>query len=280
MKQQSNDSIDMIANVLAKQKRSSVLTDTKLFADFNDMDSVLAAYVDKQLSAEQHLVFKTALASQSALRQQWLHCLEAKKAQEQTLNDKSKGAGKDIGKDINVRNKWRNIIASAASFACVTVLVFWFNNQTPQGELLAEKNNSTEQVNADSLSTEPLTAPTSLLKGQQQSAPVLASNAVPVFAWEMYLAVYLGWTQEIGTPAKPAEEFAFLAVAALALNKKNCNSENSAQQLATLKQRFNDLVKKYPAEMIVFNPSTKSQWCELGNTLKQHAKMTVYNNKQ
>ena len=102
------------------------------------------------------------------------------------------------------------------------------------------------------------------------SAPRISASA-----WEMYLAVYLGWTQEIGEPAQPAKQLAFLASNILTMKTEGCQSD----YLAEVKVRFKKLLLQYPKELAALEPQQSKQWCSIGKVLQRYGEqqMTLSN---
>ena len=231
------------------QHNNGVLGHTDLFSQFANTDAVLAAYIDGNLSAAQQQAVKHALAGSQSLRQQWQQTMAAQQA------NAALHAAAPPSQAEPTRRPRMALAAMAACMVMVSVVVL---NMQPSSTV-------NELAQQGSILLEP---------GQDIGVP-LASQAIAVHDWQLYLAVYEGVTQEIGEPGSPATELALLASAIKTMELINC----SANKLELVQTRFYHLAQQYPQEFLALQPADHQQWCQLGKTLQHYVKHTVLMNK-
>lgn len=244
-----------------------------LFEGFASDEEIVAAFLDGQLTAAQSEAVKAMLVASSSLRQTWQASAAALSASEQ---QSAQASSRSVKTGV-----WLSLAASVAMLAVFAVRQpdLW------QPAPLA----STEQVES--------------LIVEQISAPTLASQAVPLMAWQAYLLAYQlpdgaaemerPGPQDDSSADAPDKDnaisnaisnatgnvtsngdyasFSDLAEALLALQAK-CSD---AAALAFAQQRFAVVREQYPAALVPLAPKNPQQWCDLGRTLQQYADMAV-----
>lgn len=230
------------------QRQRPVLLGQPAFAGFDSEDAILAAFVDRQLTAEQNRVVKQALVANPLLRQQWQAVLSAQP------EESAAGGAK--------RKPWLAFggVGMAASLAFAAVLIWSGMELEPQGQSLAQQ--------------EPL-AP-----AQVKPAPDYAAQAVPIPAWEAFLMAYEGGEGSASPIDEPSQGFAELAGHLRTLESTACQGTGvpGPEQLAAVQSIWMRLAKRFDKELAPLTPQNNAGWCQLGETLKQTAQMAVKDN--
>ncbi|MCG8394237.1 MAG: hypothetical protein MI745_14255 [Pseudomonadales bacterium] len=230
------------------QRQRPVLLGQPAFTGFDSEDAILAAFVDRKLTAQQNRVVKQALAANPLLRQQWQAVLSAQP------EESAAGGAK--------RNPWLAFggVGMAASLAFVAVLIWSGMESEPQELSLAQQQP--------------------LAPAQVKSAPDYATQAVPLPAWDAFLLVYEGE----GSSASPMDElsqgFADLAGHLRTLESTACQGTDvpGPEQLAAAHSIWSRLAKRFDKELAPLTPQNNAGWCQLGETLRQTAQRAVTDN--
>lgn len=247
-----NESEEQLLFQHLAQQNTPRLHEEPLFDSFVDTDSILAAFIDGNLSEEQQQCVKRALAASFTLRQQWQQTLTALRSGKTSAHQESGVPTKKLA----IMGPRLAIGALVASFAMVSFVLL-------QSKQVLTGADGTLQANAPVL-----------LVPVETNAPTFASRSIARSDWEMFLAVYLNWTQEIGELGSPALELAHLAVAI----EKMENSACEMTELTAVKFRFSGLLAEYPQELAPFEGKSREQWCRLGKTLQQYVEQSVLQN--
>jgi hypothetical protein len=237
-----------VIQVLVKSSMSVLLVNEAEFTEFTNQEAILAAFIDGKLSPQQTNRVKTELASNPTLRQQWQHCLQAKAVQANTVEENT------ATNQQRPRDKLIAFVGLAASIAVVTMLFVQTNTKQP-GTLASN-----------------VPKPPVLLEAQTTPTAQLANSAVPVSAWQSFIATYNNGAAPIANNlSREEQQFAQLAKAALAVENTNCLTQSKA----ALQASFEQLALQYPIDFERLTPRTEQQWCQTGKLLQQYVKQSV-----
>ncbi|WP_300526143.1 hypothetical protein [Alcanivorax sp.] len=230
------------------QRQRPGLLGQPAFAGFESEDAILAAFVDRRLTAQQNRAVKQVLAADPLLRQQWQAVLSA-----QTRESAAGGAK---------RSPWLALggVGMAASLAFAAVLIWSGMELEQQGPSLAQQ--------------EPL-AP-----AQVKPAPDYAAQAVPIPAWEAFLMAYEGNESSASLVDKTSQAFAELAGHLRTLESTACQGTDApgAEQLVSAQSVWVPLADRFDKELAPLTPQNNAGWCQVGETLRQTAQRAVTDN--
>ena len=232
---------------LLQRQRPGVLGQPA-FAGFESEDAILAAFVDRRLTAQQSRAVKQVLAADPLLRQQWQAVLSA-----QTRESAAGGAK---------RRRWLALGGGgmAASLAFAAVLIWSGMEPERQGLSLVQQQP--------------------LAPAQVKSAPRYATQAVPLPAWDAFLIVYEEGKSSDSPMDEMSQGFADLAGHLRTLEATACQDTEApgAEQLVSAQSVWVPLAERFDKELAPLTPQTNAGWCQLGETLRQSAQRAVTDN--
>ncbi|MYM64346.1 hypothetical protein [Pseudomaricurvus sp. HS19] len=280
-----------ITELLLAISREAPVGDMRAYpplAGFASEDEILAAFVDGSLTPDQSRCVQAALAGNPRLRQQWIACREAI----DVINASAAATRQQQAR----RRRFAGGLGLAAS---VVVALLVTLQVPPAPEMSAPQLEERAIVNVGSAGQRPepqakrmkpppeaieqryaREARDETLEPAPRELSADTAETVPVAAWEMYVSVYLGWTESPGGIYMP---FAMAAAAHSRLAER-CISEdmNDSQWLpenrdvaAEAASTFADIHARYPQALESFVPVSKADWCELGPKLRRFAYRAV-----
>lgn len=263
------NTLDVLLRALSKNEALSLPSEKsdsrkdELFADFGSDDEIIAAFLDGKLTPQQSNAVKQMLVERPSLRQLWLASASTEQKQ-RALGQTSAVRGKRAGMRLSM-------VASVAMLAAVLMVLAVRNPELWQPTQLADTTQPepimSETSRSDTFASQTLTPET-------DAAPQLASQAVPLMAWQTFLEAYQSRGEESGREWQQSNDYASFAIlaAALVALEGACADDKA---LALAQQHFVEVVEQYPAVLTPMTPIDRQQWCGLGKTLQQYASLAV-----